>query len=89
MLFSAAGAALTATSVARDALMMRRSSIAAAPVLFDRQSIAARSRPCHSIVIPGRRAAASPGSINTVRGYGFRTRAFGAIRNDDGVAYFL
>jgi hypothetical protein len=36
----------------------------------------------HSAVIPGRRAAASPESIITVRGYGFRTRAFGAIRND-------
>jgi len=33
-------------------------------------------------VIPGRREAASPESIFTDRGYGFRAHAFGVSRND-------
>ena len=40
-----------------------------------------------SVVIPGRREAASPESITTAREYGFRARAFGAPRNDDGVLF--
>jgi ATP-dependent helicase HrpB len=36
-----------------------------------------------SAVIPGRREAASPESIDEGGGYGFRARAFGASRNDD------
>ena len=38
--------------------------------------------PSPSVVIPGRRAAASPESILRSSGYGFRARAFGAPRND-------
>jgi hypothetical protein len=34
------------------------------------------------LVIPGRRAAASPESITPVSEYGFRTRRFASIRND-------
>jgi hypothetical protein len=33
-------------------------------------------------VIPGRHAVASPESITTDRGYGFRVSAFGLARND-------
>jgi len=33
-------------------------------------------------VIPGLREAASPESITTIEGYGFRACAFGASRND-------
>ncbi len=43
---------------------------------------------CLSIVIPGRRAAASPESILRSMGYGFRARAFGAPRNDGGEVLF-
>jgi hypothetical protein len=34
-------------------------------------------------VIPGRREAANPESINAGWDYGFRVRAFGASRNDE------
>jgi hypothetical protein len=36
-----------------------------------------------ALVIPGRREAASPESINADWDYGFRARAFGASRNDE------
>jgi hypothetical protein len=35
-------------------------------------------------VIPGRREAANPESINTDRGYGFRAQRFALSRNDGG-----
>jgi hypothetical protein len=38
------------------------------------------------LVIPGRREAANPESINTNRGYGFRGRPCGPSRNDEGMA---
>jgi hypothetical protein len=37
----------------------------------------------NNTVIPGRREAANPESINTDRDYGFRARPFGPSRNDE------
>jgi hypothetical protein len=38
------------------------------------------------LVIPRRREAANPESINTYRSYGFRVRLCGPSRNDEGMA---
>jgi hypothetical protein len=51
-------------------------------ILSDRRGKTATASDRQVTVIPGRRAAASPESIFTNRGYGFRARAFGASRND-------